>query len=288
MRSLRFWKRESKTEDQHAEAPVVGKFGIAPRTDLGAQSLPADPDLAARAAALQKRRKALEQELRVAGEAAEPDNQWRHQAALISEALEAIKRDHFTVSTVEGVTGAPMPPVPVTGVAVTMDPVASVRFRIGDTEFVYAEELDWAERGTQIARSDLHRESGDVASLIPPDYPSDQRAALLNHLEGSLFTFATDLRDRAIDGRPPPSATLSDLAKPSTEFGGWLDWSGNSPIAQARQIDLNRLREEQERLEAERSQLLDEEARLLDAIPVIRRRLVDVEQQLAALTSQGR
>lgn len=286
MRWLRFWKRESSTGEEQSAAPPIGKFGISPRTDVGAQSLPADPESAARIAALQKRREALEQELRVAEEAAEPDNQWRRQVALISEALEAVDREQATVAEVKGVPGAPLPSTPVAEVSMTMDPVATVRFRIGDTGFVYAEELDWAERGTQIARSDLHRDAGDVATLIPPDYPPDQCAALVEHLEGSLFTFATDLRDRTIEGQQMPDATLADMAEPATEFGGWLDWLGHSPVAQSRQYRLSQLRDEQNRLETERAQLLEEESKMIESIPVIRRRLADVEQQLARLTGQ--
>ncbi len=168
-----------------------------------------------------------------------------------------------------------------------MEPVATVQFTIGESDFVYAEELDWAERGTQIARSDLHRDQGDIGQVLPADLPADQREHVVEHLEGSLFAFASDVRDRAIEGQPLPEATLTDLARPSSEFGGWLEWSGQSPIAQARQIELNRLRAEQERLEHERTQLHEEESKMIESIPVIRRRLADVEQRLTSLTTSG-
>lgn len=287
MRNLRFWKRESKSDKDHHDAPVIGKFGIGPRPDVGEFSLPDDPEIAARVNALQKRRESLANELRVAEEAGEPDNQWRRQIALVSEALEAIDRERASASNVEGSPGSPLPAIPVTDVSVAMDPVATVRFRIGGTAFVYAEDLDWAERGTQVARSDLHRDEGDIEALIPLDYPPDQRTALIQHLEGSVFTFATDLRDRSIEGQQLPEATLADLARPSEEYGDWLDWSGHSPLHQSRQYGLSQLREEQDRLEHERTQLLEEEAKMVEAIPVIRRRLADIEQQLAALTGAG-
>ena len=287
MRRLQFWKRESASEREPVEAPVITKFGISPRTDLGVQDLPDDPEIAARASALAMRRDALLQELRIAEEAEQPNNQWRRQIALITEALESIERDRDAVDDERAPAGHALPLIPIVDVDVSLDPVAAVRFRIGETDFGYGEELDWAERGTQIARSDLHRDQGDIEQLIPADFPTGQRSALIEHLEGSLFTFATDVRDRAIEGHVQPEAALADLARPSKDIGGWLDWSGQSPIAQARQLELNRLRAEQKRMEQERAQLLEEESKVIEAIPVVRRRLADVEQKLKSLTSTG-
>jgi hypothetical protein len=283
MRRLQFWKRETAPEQKPVETPVIAKFGISPRTDIGVQDLPDDPDTAARASALAKRRDALLQELRIAEEAEQPDNQWRRQIALVTEALGSIERDRDAVADVHGPAGHVLPRTPISDIDVSLDPVATVRFSIGETGFKYAEELDWAERGTQIARSDLIREQGEIERLVPIDFPAEQREALIEHLEGSLFTFATDVRDRVIENQPLPGATLADLARPSEELGGWLDWSGQSPIAQARQLELHRLRAEQERLANERTQLLDEESKAMESIPVVRRRLADVEHQLSTL-----
>jgi hypothetical protein len=284
MRRLQFWKREPPPEREQVETPVIDKFGIKPRMDLGVQALPDDPAVAARALALARRRDVLLQELRIAEEAEEPDNQWRRQIALVTEALELVEREQEALGKTDGRTGQPLPPTPITGISVSMDPVATVRFQIGETAFDYAEELDWAERGTQIARSDLQRNEGTVEALVPASFPAEQRADAIDHLEGSLFTFATDMRDRAIEDQPLPEATLADLARPSAEFGGWLDWSGQSPVDQARHLELNRLRAERERLERERTQLLEDEARTIETLPVVRRRLADVEQQLKSLT----
>ena len=282
MRRLRFWKRDSRVEDA-AQAPVATKFGIRPRADLGISALPADPVLAARATALLARRDALVQELLVAEEAVERDNQWRRQVALISEALVIVARERAALADVRGVPGETVPPLPVSTISVSMDPAVTVRFRIGETALVYAEDLDWAERGHQIARSDLHLEHGEISALIPSNFSPVQRSELARHLEGSVFVFATDIRDRALNDEQLPVGTLADLAKPSTQYGGWLDWAGQSPAAQARQLDLNQLHEEQERLEKERIHLLDEEAKMIEAIPVIRRRFADVDHQLQAL-----
>ncbi len=286
MRGLRFWKRESTTEAEVDAPPATSKFGIPPRGDLGPPDLPDDPDIAAKATALHRSREALANELRVAEVAGEPDNQWRHEIGLISEALESIDRERSALGDTRPPVGQPLPPVPVTGISVDLEPAPTVSFQIGDIAFAYAEELDWAERGTQVALSDLYRERGDIAALLPRGFPPDQRPAVVEHLEGSLFTFATDLRDRALNGAVMPQTTLADLAAPSAEFGAWLDWSGQSPVAQARQIGLNRLREEVDRLENERARLLEEEAKAVESIPVIRRRLADIDQKIAALSSQ--
>ena len=61
---------------------------------------------------------------------------------------------------------------------VTLDPVPRVSFAIGPDRFTYAEEIDWAERGTQIVRGDLVGEDIDPTSLIPSDLPAELRGKL--------------------------------------------------------------------------------------------------------------
>ena len=161
--------------------------------------------------------------------AATDENRWRAEIDLIAQAIHEIDADLAAIdATPPDPPGAELPATPITDVAVETAPVARVKFRIGDMPFSYAEEIDWAERGTQLARSELMLDAGNVEAVIPSVFPADQRQPVREHLARSLFAFASDLRDHALNNESIPQATLADLARPSTEFGGWLDWTGQS------------------------------------------------------------
>ena len=82
MDKFRFWKR--KPADQpHADSPVIKKFNVSPRTDVGTQGLPADPENASRVAAMRRRRESIVNELEAARSANEPNNRWRQEIKLI-------------------------------------------------------------------------------------------------------------------------------------------------------------------------------------------------------------
>ena len=212
-------------------------------------------------------------------------NRWRTEIRLIDQALTEIEADIAAVGSSRLPPGIALPPVPITDVSVDLDPVARVRFRIGMAAFAYAEEIDWAERGSQLARSELIREAGNFESAVPAGLAPDESDRLRDHLGQSVFVFATDLRDRALNQESMPSATLADLAKPGNEFGGWLDWSGQSMIGARQEIERNQLMAECERLLAERNQLLDEESKAAGKLPFARRRLAEIDKEIAAATA---
>ena len=111
--------------------------------------------------------------------------------------------------------------------------------------------------------------------------PDNQR--LIDHLTKSLFAFATDQRDRALAGESLATATLADMARPDPQFGGWLDWNGNSPNAHELEAARAPLIAEIERLEKERKTLAEEEANLAESLPFARRRLLEIENRIAAI-----
>ncbi len=125
--------------------------------------------------------------------------------------------------------------------------------------------------------------SGDVAALIPAEFSQDQRAALETHLRQSLFVFASDIRDRTLEGNALPVATLADLARPSAEHGGWLDWAGQSANQQAKEEARHNLLAERSRLETERAQLVEDQVRTAENLPIARRRLADLEREIETL-----
>jgi hypothetical protein len=284
MDRFKFWSRP-KQPDHQPVAETPKRFDVQPRTDVGAQGLPADPDRAARLMALRRRRQSVLLEVTAAEDAASEHNRWRAQRLLLEQAIEEIDGDITGLDQARGEPGAPLPPTPVTNVTIETEPLVTVQFQIGEERFRYAEEIDWAERGFQLARSELHREAGDVARLLPPDLPEKHFGPLAKHLDASLFVYASDLRDRALEGQAIPDATLADLARPSTEHGGWLDWLGQSPIAQARDIERNRLAAERVRLSSERDHLRAEQEKLTEQLPFARRRLAEVDREIEKVTS---
>jgi hypothetical protein len=196
--------------------------------------------------------------------------------AIVVAELDALDREH-------GSPGAPVEAVPIEDLAAVEGPPPAVTFRIGDERFRYEEDLDWAERGFQIARSDLQLREGNVSAIVPAGRSAEEHAALEEHLAGSLFVFASDVRDRLLAGDPlPTAASLADLAQPAQE-GGWLDWAGHSPVAQKRQWRRQELGSERQRLLAERAHELEEEARWAERLPIALRRLRDVEKEIATL-----
>jgi hypothetical protein len=217
--------------------------------------------------------------------AAQDNNRWRMEIALIGQALAEVEEDLAALPTRGGDPGAPLPSVPIGVSSFTTEPAVTLVLAIGDESFQLEEAVDWAERGFQVARSDLSLTAGDVGRLVPESVPVVQQAALADHLQQSLIAYATEVRDQLINGGEPPAATLADLAVPSAEFGGWLLWGGQSPFAAELALQRRALEAERERLEHERTTLLEEEAKAVERLPVARRRLADVEREIAAIES---
>jgi hypothetical protein len=283
---LKFWKRKQPEQQSPEPVPTIKRFNIQPRTDIGTLGLPLDPDKATRIVALRKRREALLHDVEASNEAGSDSNRWRAEISLIDQAITETDRDLSEVGRHDGrVPGIALPATPITDITAETEPVAQVRFRIGDQNFSYAEEIDWAERGHQLARSELVRDSGDIDALMPRDLPEDQRTALRELLQQSLFAFATDVRDRALENQKPPTATLADLAVPSADFGGWLEWGGQSPVQQTEELERARLLAERDRLMTDRNRLIEDETRTAENLSVARRRLAEVDKEIAEITA---
>jgi hypothetical protein len=283
---LKFWRRRQPEQPAIEPVPTIKRFNIQPRTDIGTLGLPTDPDMAIRLVALRKRREALAHDVESSIMATADDNRWRSESNLIEQAIHEIDNDLAEIDAAPpGPAGIALPATPITDVVVDVDPVARVQFRIGDTSFSYAEEIDWAERGTQVARSELIRDTGNVEGVIPATVPDDQRQALAEHLEQSLFVFASDLRDRALNNEPIPAATLADMARPSVEWGGWLDWLGQSAVEQERVATKARLFSERERLMSDRDRLMEDQNKIAENLPIARRRLAELDREIETITA---
>ena len=237
-----------------------------------------------RRAALQRQRLAILYDIEQGELAASDDNPWQHRIELLTEALATVEEDLRRSAETPRSPWHPLPETPVSNISVELaHDLATIAFAIGDHPFVYAEERDWAERGHQLARPELEHVTGDVAPLVPPDTPAELREPLARHLRESLFVFATDLRERTLDDAPlPERPTLADMGRPCPACGGWLDWRGRCETCTARKARQQNLRREQTRLLAERASEAEERHRLVERLPIARRRLADLDAEVAA------
>lgn len=239
-------------------------------------------------AALQRKKDAIQFDIDQGELASEPENPWMHRIELLTEALATVEDDIKRAETAEPEPYAPLPPTPITNIQVEQDDAVSVSFKIGEQRFAYAEVLDWAERGHQVAPPEFRVVESDPAAIVPTEIAVDLREPLTSHLADSLAVFATDLRDRSLDGESlPESPTLADLAKPCPVCGGWSDWRGRCEACTRRKAEAQNLLQERIRLLRERSAETEERSRLIDRLPVARIRMADVERELAEFNRQN-
>jgi hypothetical protein len=282
MARWKFWDKPPETPKP--EPATAETYRIPPRKDAIAISPNLDPELASRLRRLRQRRASVLYDVERAEEATQPDNPWDQRVSLIDEAIHGVEGDLKAIDADRRPGGAALPPVPIENIKVALDPPPSVSFSIDDQLFRYEEDLDWAERGNQIARSDLIAHSGDPAALIPETVTGEERSRLFEHLTDSLFVFATALRDAAVENQPfPDHPTLADLAKPSAEHGDWLDWSGDSPEKKRRDLHRAEMAAELERFRHEQAKEIEERARWEDRLPIARRRLAEIDAEIANL-----
>ena len=242
-------------------------------------------DIRRKLATLKRRHTAALYDIEQGELASAEDNPWKQRIRLLTEALETVDQDRVAAERVEPGPYHPVPATPITGMSVEIEnDVAAVRYTVGDERFVYEEPLDWAERGHQITRTELRRTAGDPAKVLPDNTPAEMRDALLHHLDTSLFVLATVLRDRTLEEEPlPEDATLADLARPCPVCGGWTDYRGRCQHCARRAARLQELFRERTKLLDERAAEVEEQHRMAERLPLARRRLADVDTEIAAV-----
>jgi hypothetical protein len=294
VRRWKFWdESESNQEAAAKETAQTGSLpgrtahagDPAPRPSAPRPQMPTHSEAQQRLASLKRRRDGILFDVEQAELALTPDNPWRERMALLGETLKVVQNDIASLDNEPRVNRPPLPPTPIVISEVTPDDPATIAFNVGPTAFRYESDLDWAEKGTTIARGELLRTQGDPAAIIPEEVSVDLRDELTSHLENSLFIFATDLRHRADEGQPlPESPTLSDLALPCPICGHWQSWGGFCATCADRANRRRALEAEFMRISAEQAAEEEERATWAERLPTALRRLRDVEAEIDALS----
>lgn len=234
--------------------------------------------------ALERRRMSIQFDIDQGELALDSENPWTHRIELLSEALVNVESELAASRIVVRQPFQPLPETPIDHIFVSEAEPYRVAFQIAGEEFTWQERLDWIERGGLLAQPEFVRESGDVSSLIGPDVANGMGDALRNHLEGSVTAFAVALRDaRLNEASLPATATLADLARPCPVCGGWTEWNGHCNVCAVRKVQEQALFAERQHLMKERSAEAEERHRLGERLSWARRRMADIEQEIAEL-----
>lgn len=264
------------------EAPPSKAKGFVPPPPRDMPVANIDP----KTARLEQRRQALEAAIERVEASADPDSPFQQRIALLGATLDTIEADIRAATPIEYRDLPALPSTLIEQVEVSLEPVPAVRFRIGPVHFAYEEEIDWAERGTSIVKGDLIPQPVDIDPLIPASIEGPLREELAAHLERSAFSFATDLRDRVVEGLGlPQKPTLADLAIPCPKCGDWQLWGGLCPRCIEHDARLRNLNAERTSVLDERAKELEERQRKVEELPIQRKRLAQTIADIQALQS---
>jgi hypothetical protein len=285
-----WWSFRRKEEPSPDTAGTAGKDGSSARVEEShARGAPIIRDAERRRLSrLLRRRANLEFDIADAEKAFLPENRWTERAGQLDEAIRQAEGDlsRLEPEPREPITD-PLPPTPIEIAAISTDEPASVTLRVGDHQLVYREEVDWAERGHQIALPQLTRAEGDVDPFVPDDLPEPTRSEFIEHLRHSFSIVADEALERTIDQEPIEPRTLTDLARPCLRCGGWIDPKGRCPACAQLDWQRQELREAADRLIKERNDVLDDLALTRDRLPILRRQLAEAEHDIAQLEAKG-
>ncbi len=276
------WKRLFSRRDENpapAQPPPEATGGSTRR-----QKPASDPAMQSRLDALRRRRDMAVYDLERSEAAKRPENPWRERMDLLDQSLVSIEVDLGALESETRPESFPLPETPVTGINVNPREPVSVEFTIGPEHFRWEEEVDWDQRGGPVVRGQISQRSGNAAALVPADTPPGLRDALARHLDASANVLALDLRDRAVNGEElPQQVTLADLARPCPTCGGWRDWRGHCDACAARAFRRQSLQAEASRIAQEREAEEEDRYKWAERLPVARKRLADVENEIAQL-----
>lgn len=280
MPRLRFWKRDPSypdgAEDQTPPRVASRARGFTPPPPKTPRvSRPSDLASASQFQA-ERRYDALLDELQRAESALQADNPWMENVAVIDEAIAVLDREIAEISDTSPEATPKLPEeIPVSARVTRSEAPATVHVVLGQTQLDFSELVDWAERGTTEVRGELRADT-EMPRAIEVALSSRLNQELVAHLETSLLRFATDARDRALEtGIPLLSASLSDLASPCEECGGYRLWNGPCLSCELRKSKITRKTVERNHLFDERAQILKDREQIVEQLPTLRRRVAE-------------
>ncbi|HVX31485.1 MAG TPA: hypothetical protein VHA53_13475 [Nitrolancea sp.] len=275
MHRLNFWRREVAGDEPNT----------AQRSSL---NVPIRDAERRRLARLETRRMNLEFDLSRAESAFLPHNRWTERIEQLDEAIAQANEDIAQlVPRPSDIPTVQLEPEPIAVTVVSTAEPAEIVLQAGNVKLDYREEVDWAERGHQLALPVLALFDGDVRPLIPETLDGAQQERLAEHLRNSFSIIANEALERATDREPLPELTLADLTQPCTRCGGWLDPKGRCPACTQLDWQRDAIAEAAHRLAHERSEVVAEMEQARERLPVIRRQLQDVDQDIAELRAKG-
>ena len=246
-----------------------------------------DPAMQSRLDTLRQRRDMAVYDLERALAARQPENPWRERMDLLDRSLATIEDDLRALDATPPLPPILLPETPITEIEVRLEEPVSVAFSIGPERFRWDEEVDWDQRGGPVVRGQVRQRSGNAAALVPEDVLAERQDALERHLSESASVLALDLRDRALDGEPlPERPTLAALARPCPECGDWLDWRSHCDTCATRAYRRQTLRGEAARLAQERDDEEEDRHKWSERFPVARKRLADLDAEIAKLEAR--
>ncbi len=287
MSKWRFWSKDATAEPIERVgtttppvAPRARGFSAPPprtATGLAAALNSDDPVISRKLARLEQ----LERQLEEAELAAQRENPWTERTRLIDQAIAGL--DAELNKPIERVD-RPVPALPAWPLEVEnliADSPSHVVFTAGGHRFPFAEEIDWAERGTTVVRGDLMLESDellDVARSLALDVYETER------LSDALFALATETRDAELAGRKPEGVERFDQLLQSCPVCGDIQlWNGVCLSCVDRKARLKRLENERQRLFLDRDAVISERAAKVDQLPILRKKYAE---SAAALRSE--
>ncbi len=278
MQRFSFWRR-----DRHQDPDQSGSD----QRQSGSATIPIRDAERRRLARLLTRHSNIEYDIAEAETAFMPRNRWTERLEQLNDAIGQAEEDLASLRAERGATpDVELPATPIEIDVESTDP-AEIALRVGSAEFLFREELDWAERGHQLALPKLARVSGDALKLVPTGLNQSVKEQLASHLTNSLSIIANEALRHSLDEAALPDLTLADLVRPCDECGGWLDPLGRCPAC----VELNWKRQEIDaaaaRLVDERNDVMADMERARERLPVLRRQYQDAEHDIEELRAKG-
>ncbi|WP_448576687.1 hypothetical protein [Thermomicrobium sp.] len=241
-----------------------------------------------RLARLYQRREELRYDLMLAEQALQPENRWTERLRELDAAIADLEEQRKALESVPPVLlPYPLPSVPVEVRVDLGESLATVELEISGVVLRWVEEVDWAERGHQLAPARLRRVEGELGEVLAAVGYREPSPELLATLAASADLVAADALESVRRRQVWTEIRLDDLARPCPACGGWRDLRDRCPTCAARAWQAQHLVSERNRLRRERDEVFRDWQRTRDRLPIIQRQLAEVEADIRQLEEKG-